>query len=174
MTWRSKRGRKDVDGRGNRSHDDEQLSASDRTATGFTLLETLIVLLIVGLMLAFVLERGPIRSAGLTARAAAAELAEGLRLARSQAIAANQPVSLSVDVVRHVWRVGSGPLQLLPPELEIALYTVAGAQLGSAGFIAFAPDGSSTGGRIELVRGTERLKVGVDWLTGRVSVADVQ
>jgi general secretion pathway protein H len=174
MSGRSKRDSEDVDGRDARRHDDERLFASDRTAIGFTLLEMLIVLLIVGLMLAFVLERGPMRSAGLTARATAAQLAEGLRLARSQAIAANQPVSLSVDVVRHVWRVGSGPLQLLPPELGVALYTIAGARLGSAGFIAFAPDGSSTGGRIELVRGSERLKVGVDWLTGRVSVADVQ
>ena len=42
------------------------------------------------------------------------------------------------------------------------------------GDIRFQPDGSSTGGRITLADGRRRMAVGVDWLTGRVSVADVQ
>jgi len=43
---------------------------------------------------------------------------------------------------------------------------------GREGDIRFNPDGSSTGGRISLADGRRRLGVGVDWLTGRVSVAD--
>jgi len=40
--------------------------------------------------------------------------------------------------------------------------------------ISFAPDGSSSGGRIELAENGVRLLVGVDWLTGLVSVADAR
>jgi general secretion pathway protein H len=141
-------------------------------SAGFTLFEMLIVLVVLGLVLLIVVERGPLHSAGLSARAAAGELAQALRLARSQAIAGNERVALSLDAAGHVWRVGSGPLRPLPAELGVVMLTAAGARVGTAGTIVFAPDGSSSGGRIELVRGDERLAVRVDWLTGGVRVAD--
>ena len=47
--------------------------------------------------------------------------------------------------------------------------TVPGPRLAG---ISFAPDGSSSGGRIVLADGGRRVQVGVDWLTGRVSVAN--
>jgi general secretion pathway protein H len=40
------------------------------------------------------------------------------------------------------------------------------------GGIRFDPDGSSTGGRIELGEGPRKIEIGVDWLTGRVSVVN--
>jgi len=53
------------------------------------------------------------------------------------------------------------------------LLTISGEALnGREGDIRFNPDGSSTGGRISLADGRRRIGVGVDWLTGRVSVAD--
>ena len=62
-----------------------------------------------------------------------------------------------------------------PPKLSIALLTVNGEKSGATtGDIRFNPDGSSTGGRITLADGSRRVAVGVDWLTGRVSVADVR
>ncbi len=48
------------------------------------------------------------------------------------------------------------------------LRILAGAQAG----IAFLPDGSSSGGRVELADGSRHMQIGVEWLTGRVSVAD--
>ena len=41
------------------------------------------------------------------------------------------------------------------------------------GAISFAPDGSSSGGRIERADGGRRMRVSVDWLTGRVGVAEI-
>jgi general secretion pathway protein H len=38
--------------------------------------------------------------------------------------------------------------------------------------ILFAPDGSTSGGRIALAQGQSHLLINVDWLTGRVSVTD--
>ena len=47
-------------------------------------------------------------------------------------------------------------------------------QSATLGDIRFNPDGSSTGGRIVLADGSRKIAVGVDWLTGRVTVADVR
>jgi general secretion pathway protein H len=48
--------------------------------------------------------------------------------------------------------------------------TVAGKTIGNrVGAIGFEPDGSSTGGRVQLMGGGRKLQIGVDWLTGRVS-----
>jgi general secretion pathway protein H len=40
----------------------------------------------------------------------------------------------------------------------------------AAGSIRFFPDGSSTGGRVMIAAGNEKLSVDVNWLTGRVSI----
>lgn len=40
--------------------------------------------------------------------------------------------------------------------------------------IRFNPDGSSTGGRIELAQGSRYMSVGVDWLTSRISIVQRQ
>src|SRR5580658_4343695 len=54
---------------------------------GFTLIELAVVLAIMGLMLALVVTRGPMRGPALQTRAAAAQIAQGLRAARARAIA---------------------------------------------------------------------------------------
>jgi general secretion pathway protein H len=59
--------------------------------------------------------------------------------------------------------------------LSIGLLTVNGERDSAIlGNIRFNPDGSSSGGRIVLADGTRRIAVGVDWLTGRVVIADVR
>jgi general secretion pathway protein H len=39
--------------------------------------------------------------------------------------------------------------------------------------IRFDPDGSSTGGRVILAAGAQKMEIGIDWLTGRVRVINV-
>ena len=125
---------------------------------GFTLLEMLVVLAVLGLTVGLVVARGPLRSAGLDARTAASVLAGTLRAARSEAIARDQPVTVSI--AGSTVRVGA------------ALPRALGAALQSDRPITFAPDGTSGGGRVAVVAGPVRKLVTVDWLTGRVSVAD--
>jgi general secretion pathway protein H len=142
---------------------------------GFTLIEVIVTLAILGLALFLVAGYKPPWSSGLGLTGTAAELASGLRLARSEAIASNRPVALDLDLVGHRYRIGTGTVRPLPPNLSIELLTIAGERQGTAiGDIRFNPDGSSTGGRITLAEGQRRMAVGVDWLTGRVSVADVR
>jgi general secretion pathway protein H len=143
--------------------------------SGFTLIEVIVTLAILGLALVLVAGYKPPWSSGLGLKGTASELASGLRLARSEAIAGNRPVAFDVDVTGHVYRVGAGAAHRLPANLSVELLTITGERRGAnAGDIRFNPDGSSTGGRIALADGKQRVAVGVDWLTGRVSVADLR
>ena len=142
-------------------------------SAGFTLIEMIVVLAILGMTLAlFTAYRSP-WSRTLSADGAASQLAADLRLARSQAIASNRPVLFSVDLPGHQYRVGTGDVRHIPGELRIELLTIANErQSERIADIRFNPDGSATGGRIVLVDERRRIDIGVDWLTGRVSIAD--
>jgi general secretion pathway protein H len=142
---------------------------------GYTLIELLAVLAILSLTLVLIAGYRPSWSTGLGLDGTANELASGLRLARSEAIRSNRPVAFDLDVAGHRYRVGAGTPRRLSSKLSIELLTISGeARSADAGDIRFNPDGSSTGGRILLAETGRRVAVGVDWLTGRVSVADVR
>jgi general secretion pathway protein H len=141
-------------------------------ADGFTLIELLVTLALLGLAWTIIAGYKPpwSRTAGL--QATAAELAAGLRLARSEAILSNRPVVFEVDPVDRRYRIGTGPPRPLPASFSVELLTISGEVRDARdGDIRFNPDGSSTGGRISLIDGQRRVAVGVDWLTGRVGIA---
>jgi general secretion pathway protein H len=146
----------------------------DSRFAGFTLLEMIIVLIILGLVAGVVAARGPGRSHGLEMRGLVASIAEALRGARGRAIASNRTVLVAVNGERHSLAVEGGPTLQLPAELGVtaAAGPVAVPAKDLVG-IRFSPDGSSTGGRILLADGKRRTQIGVDWLTGRVSITDV-
>ncbi len=153
-----------------------------------------VVLVVLALALSIVAARGPMRSRTLEARFAASQIAEQLRLARTQAIATDRTVSLRLDLPARTWRVDAAAPHRIPEGPTLSMLSVgqiAGGQIvdgqspgqpdasGLAparrtGAISFAPDGSSSGGRIELADGGRHMQVSVDWLTGRVAVAEVQ
>lgn len=140
---------------------------------GFTLIELLVVLLILGLVAGLFASYPMHRSRALDLKAAVSEVAAELRLARAQAIARNQPVALVLDLAGHRYGIDGGRPRTLPPNLSIELLTITGERQDAAhGGIQFNPDGSSTGGRVSLADGRRRIDVGVDWLTGKVTVAD--
>ena len=147
--------------------------------SGFTLIEMVVVLVVLAFALSIVASRGPMRSRTLEARLAASRIAEQLRLARTQAIATDRTISFTLDIPARAWRVGAGAAHLVPEGTTLSMLSV-GQMAGSpaparrAGTISFAPDGSSSGGRIELADGGRRMSVSVDWLTGRVAVAETQ
>jgi general secretion pathway protein H len=144
------------------------------SAAGFTLIEMIVVLAVLGIALASVAGYKPPWSRGLNLGARAAELAGQLRLARSEAITRNEGVALDLDIAHRQYRIGNAVLRQLPDSIDIELLTVAAERVApTVGSIRFHPDGSSSGGSIVLADGSKRLAVGVDWLTGRVSIADV-
>jgi general secretion pathway protein H len=133
---------------------------------GFTLLEMIVVLVILGLALGVIAARGPMRSRGVELRAAAQDLAQSLRAARGQAIAAGSAVDVRLEP--GGFRIGKGRLHGLPG-MSIAASTLGGEARNA---VRFAPDGSSSGAIIALTDQVSRIRVAVDWLTGRVRIAD--
>ena len=143
-------------------------------AKGFTLLELLVVLALLALALLLV---PPMLSKGVPGaelKAAASEVAAGLREARSRAIARNSEVAFVVDVEARSFHFGATARpRVLAQGLTLSLVTADSEQTGATrGSIRFFPDGASTGGRITLSLGERRYDVAVDWLTGQVSVQD--
>jgi general secretion pathway protein H len=156
-----------------RQHQIMSDKAACRRNGGFTLLETLVVLGILGLALSLILSYGPPASGGLRLRQMADEIAGGLREARSLAIADNRMVSVTFDLAARRWRIDNRPDKPLPEGIEIRLLSIAGENTGSnRGSIDFLPDGSATGGRIEFLGANRHLQIGIDWLSGRVSRND--
>ncbi len=161
MTWR-------IDETGSKS------ASAPRGEDGFTLLEMIIVLAVIALMTGIFVGRLPTRSHGLQTRAVVASMVEALRGARGRAMGTNRPVTVAINGASGRLVVEGGPSIQLPPTLAM---TAAAGQGGEVGQkltgIRFASDGSSSGGRIVLADGTRRTRIAVDWLTGRVTAADV-
>jgi general secretion pathway protein H len=141
---------------------------SDREA-GFTIIEMMVVLVVLGLALGLILARGPMRSVAAEAGSAAGSVAQALRVARAQAIAQGKPSRVLLDPATHRVLPENAPPVALPAAVTMDVTNAAGERM-RAGVIGFAPDGSSTGGAVELADGGRRVRITVDWLTGRVRV----
>ncbi len=117
--------------------------------SGFTLMEMLVVIAVMGIAMLLVAGFGPPRSHWLETQAAARQVAEAMRDARGQAIVEGQPVAVR--------------LPHLPLWLAVSVQAPPGG-------IVFAPDGSASGGRVLLGGPGMDVAVSADWLTGRVQI----
>jgi general secretion pathway protein H len=146
---------------------------SDDTEAGFTLIELIVVFAIVAVLIVMVAGRGSPVSPATHARAAAREMAGAMRAARSEAIMTNRSVFFSVDANGRRYWWGKRMAQLLPSDLNVALLTAKDQmESESVGHVRFDPDGGSTGGRVAIAGGGHNWWVGVDWLSGRVTVVE--
>ena len=148
--------------------------ASLRSSTGVTLLELLIVLALMAIVAGIVLPMfgGPVSTSEL--RASARQLAAGLRLARSEAVAQRRETFLVLDVAGKRFKVDSDAKEhALPSRIELKLFTPQNDLVDeSVGSIRFFPDGGSNGGRITVASGERKYDVDIDWLTGRVAIGE--
>ena len=123
----------------------------------------LVVLAVLALAIGMVASRRPGVSQGVQLQGRASQLAGTLRAARGQAIAGNRvvPVVVAPDGTRLMIGgvpdvSGSFPLRILRPD--------------GVPMLGFLPDGSTTGGAIEVTAGEARLTVAVARRSGRVVV----
>ncbi len=143
-------------------------------AAGVSLLELLIVLAIMGFVAALAIPMLGSGPSGTELRSTARQLASGLRLARSEAVALRRETFLLLDVAERRFKVGSDPREhALPRGVELKLFTAQKDLVDDkVGSIRFYPDGGSNGGRITVGTGERKYEVDVDWLTGRVAILD--
>ena len=129
--------------------------AGQTRQAGFTLLELIVVIVILGLVAALVFVRQPWHSQALNTEATVRTLTSALRLARSRAIAQDREVAVVTRGNGFV--LDGGTATLLP----------AGDALTGAEVI-FMPDGGASGATLILASGSRRIAISVNWLTGRV------
>jgi general secretion pathway protein H len=145
-----------------------------RRPLGFTLIELVVVLAILGLAYALVPPLFSRARATAELKGATRQLAAGLRQARNYAVVRRTETVLTLDVEKRDFTVsGDSRTYRLPRQVELKLLTaqreVVNDKLAS---IRFYADGSSNGGRVTLGSGERSFEVDVNWLTGRVAILD--
>lgn len=140
-----------------------------RTTRGFTLIEVILVLLLIGVVVAVAAVSLTDGISSARVRSAGHDLVAALRYTRAQAIVTRRQQALELDVEARSYSAPKRDIVQLPRNVELRLLTAAEEQTGAgSGRIRFWPDGSSTGGRIKLVYGAQAWDVEVAWLTGEV------
>jgi general secretion pathway protein H len=143
---------------------------------GYTLLEMLIVLAILGIGTAATGQLVVHRLPGFQVDAGSAAIAAMFREARSIAIRDNREQLVVIDLDARSLQIGSvGRKHQLEGNIGISLVTASSELQGERGAIRFFPDGTSSGGRVRLLADTRANEIIVHWLTGHVEIRkDVQ
>jgi general secretion pathway protein H len=144
-----------------------------KLSTGFTLMEMLVGLAILTLALTLV---PPLFTNVITStqiKSATRILAASLKQVRSEAISKQTETTLTLDVESQQFAVGVKLRSLdLPKDTRLTLIAADTEQLSAQqAAIRFFPDGSSTGGRIELSHLRNQYRIDVNWLTGTITIS---
>ena len=144
------------------------------SAVGVTLLELLIVLSIMAIVAAMVVPMLGNGVSGSELKSAARQVAAALRSARSDALVTRQETRVVLNLEQRTFQIDGDPRQhALPRQVELKLFTAQRDIVDDkVGAIRFYPDGGSNGGRVTIAAGERKYEVDVDWLTGRVAIAD--
>ncbi|WP_225422647.1 GspH/FimT family pseudopilin [Pseudomonas huaxiensis] len=140
---------------------------------GFTLIELLAVIALIGLASALLVNG---LGRGVSAhgeRQAIAELLQTLREARSQALLQQRQVSVAFDAQARCYRQGVKAQRCLPSTLGWTVHLALAAD-GRSALLRFHPDGSSSGGKLEVQSTTQVTRIDISWLTGIASVRQLQ
>lgn len=130
----------------------------------------LVVLVILGLTAVLIVSHGSPRSGGASQSAAATDIVQNLRLARSRAIAHGTTSAVVIDATRHLLLIDGVAQRPLPPGIAISLDAGDGHRTALAEF-RFTPDGSARGGVITLGRPPLQIRIAVNWLSGAVETS---
>jgi len=151
------------------------LPVGNKLNLGFTLLELIVVLALMGLIMAVAMPALFSAIPGLQTRGAVKELNSVLRYAKATALTSGEDQVVLLDLEHHIFYIaGDDKEYSLPENLEIDIDSVESETLSDqvSGFRFFS-DGSSTGGRITLKRDGWHYEINIDWLSGRIEIIDL-
>jgi general secretion pathway protein H len=137
---------------------------------GFTLVELLVVLAIMGVLIGLALPAFDRALTGTQTRHQAREVAALLREARSHAIRDDATVAVTLDIGDRSL-IAPGGRHRVPKRVGLRLLTGTTEVSRGEARILFYGDGTSTGGRLRLFDDRGHVDVLIDWITGRVAVA---
>ena len=102
----------------------------------------------------------------------ARHVAASLRYTRNYALARGVESSFNINLAKRTYTyTGNNQAHTFKPTIDLDVFSATSqSQLDNLAVIRFAPDGSSSGGRIILSSNNKKYIVYVDWLTGRVGV----
>lgn len=137
---------------------------------GFTLLEMLIAMTLAALILTVVPASFSALLPHVENRSAVKALASTLRSLRGRAVRERTEQALLLDLEQRQYRPSGAEVSTdLPDTLSLAFHPqFDDGQPKSSVVIRFFPDGSSTGGTVDLLASDSRYELHVDWLSGRV------
>ncbi len=140
---------------------------------GFTLIEVIAVLVLIAIVVGSIAFSFSKSLGGAKIRSSVKDVVAALRYTRGQAIVKGEEKALEVDVEARTYQAPGKSLVTLPEGLDMKLLT-AQSELteDGKGRIRFYPDGSSTGGRVTILRDTKEWRVEVAWLTGEVRLEE--
>ena len=139
---------------------------------GFTLLEMVCVLAIIGLLAAVLLPSMPRQTSRSRLQGYAIEAATLLRLDRNAAISRRLEVTTQVDARSRLLRSGATGGTVRLPE-DVRFETLLPENCGNRPAIAaisFFASGMSCGGVVALMRDDGGYEIRVNWLTGRIEI----
>ena len=143
-------------------------------ASGFTLLELLVVLVIASLLLTIVSPRITAVIPGVELKTSTQQLAAILRYARSQAIAGADTIEVSLAPGKHqIKMTGSRKIYHWPESVDISHPSTNPMtdQTSEAPItLRFFPDGSADEGELLLTSAAGSYSISISWLTGRVAI----
>ena len=144
--------------------------STDR-ASGFTIIELIVVLLIVLLGMTVVGANFSKVSPALQLKTVGGEIVSALRFARTQAVSTQQAVSVRFNLYENTYQVqGQQQTFKLPEDLMLSLVILtknyAGNEIAS---IMFYEDGSSSGAQVLLELDNYKKQIEVNWLTGKIT-----
>lgn len=148
------------------------IKAGQFVCRGFTLLELLLTLLIVGLITAITPPLFSNIVPGVRFEQTVIDLQSTLRQARSLAITSSKEVVVSFDLNLRSYTTGDDEREDLPSDITLSVNQSDHRFGESSGKlrIRFFPDGSSTGSVIKLTSDDRIAELEIAWLTGKVSL----
>jgi general secretion pathway protein H len=136
-----------------------------RAEAGYTLMELLVVVAIMGFLAAAALPMLSASRPGFESKGAVRAMAEDLGAARQQAVTTGTETRVVLNAATRRYAVlPDGPVRVLPKDIA---FQVRGA---SGNEIDFFADGSSSGGTVTVQSAGARHLVVAHWPSGRISI----
>jgi general secretion pathway protein H len=145
----------------------ERASLADRAIAGFTLVEMIVVLAILGLIAAVTLPAVTTPTDSVRLRAVGSDLLGALRLTRAAAISRHAEMALVLDLEARTLQSPVVRETRFASDIGVGMVIAEPERTSpSRGAFRFFPDGSSTGGDIRLQLARREARICVSWLTG--------